>query len=99
MRAEVQHHLLIAASEDPRVGQRRHSGTDLDGATTGVVEHAVLEGPAIGIPNPVGQRAVDNGGPKESEDHGGDDTTALSRGSDHQGCGDTAELHLVERVE
>lgn len=99
MRAEVHHHLLVAAAEDPGVGQGGHTGTDLDGDTASVVKDAVLEAPAVGVPDPVGKRAVDDGGPEENEDHAGNDATTLSDSADGEGGSDTAEHHLVEGVE
>lgn len=98
VRAEVHHHLLVAAAEDPRVGQSRHTGTDLDGDTTSVVEDTVLETPAVGVPHPVSERAVDEGGPAEDEDHARNDATALGNGTDREGTSDSAEHHLVEGV-
>lgn len=97
--AEVHHHLLVAAAEDPRVGEGGHARADLDGDAAGVVEHAVLEAPAVGVPDPVGEGAVDEGGPAKGEDHGGDDAATLGHGTDGEGRGDGAEHHLVERVQ
>lgn len=99
VRAEVHHHLLVTSAEDPGVGESRHAGTDLDGDTTGVVEDAVLEGPAVGVPNPVCERAVDEGSPEEDEDHAGNDAATLSNGADGKRTSDGAEHHLVEGVE
>ena len=99
VRAEVHHHLLVAAAKDPRVGQRGNTGSDLDRNSSSIIEDAVLEAPAVGVPDPVGQGAVDQGGPAKDEDHGRDDTTALGDGTNSQGCGDGAEHHLVEGVE
>ncbi len=91
---EVEHHLLVAAAEDPRVGEGGDAGADLDGPAAGVVEHAVLESPAVDVPDPAGERAVDEGGPEEGEDHGGDDAAALRGAADNEGGGNGAEHHL-----
>lgn len=99
VRAEVHHHLLVSSTEDPRVGERRHAGADLDGDTASVVKDTVLETPAVRVPDPVGERAVDESGPEEDEDHAGNDATSLSDGADSKGTGDGAEHHLVEGVE
>lgn len=96
---EVHHHLLVAAAKNPGVGESGHAGTDLDGNTTGVVEDAVNVAPAVRVPNPVGQRTVDEGGPEEDKDHGGNDATALGNGTNGEGGSDGAEHHLVEGVE
>lgn len=99
MGAEVHHHALVAAAEDPGVGERGDTGANLDGDTAGIVEDAVLEAPAVGVPDPVGERAVDESGPEEGEDHAGDDTATLGDGADGEGGSDGAEHHLVKRVE
>lgn len=96
MRAEVHHHPLVAATQHPRVGEGRHAGPNLDGDSAGVVEHAVLITPAVGVPHPVRKRAVDQRGPEEGEDHAGDDAPPLGDGADCQGGGDGAKHHLVE---
>jgi hypothetical protein len=98
MRAKVKHHLFLAFAENHTVGQGRAAGGDLDGTAAGVVEDAVFEGPAIGVPDPAGDGAVDEGGPPEGEDHGGDEAAALGDGA-HDDCGgDGAEHHLVSLV-
>lgn len=94
MGAEVEHHLLVAPAEHPRVGERRKTGADLDGPAAGVVENAVVEGPSVDVPHPAGERAVDEGGPEEDEDHGREHAAALRDGADHKGCRDSAEHHL-----
>ena len=94
VRAEVEHHLLVAAAQDPRVGQSRHTGANLDRTTTRVVENTVLEGPAVGTPGPAGKRAVDESGPDKDKDHGRNDTTTLSNSTNHEGSRHAQELHL-----
>lgn len=97
--AEVHHHLLVAAAENPRVGESRHARADLNGDTASIVENTVGEAPAVGVPDPVGERAVDEGGPAEDEDHGGNDSATLSNSADRKSTGDGTEHHLVEGVE
>lgn len=92
--AEVEHHLLVTTTENPRVGESRHTGSNLDGTTTGVIEDAVVVCPAIDVPGPAGNGAVDQCRPEEDKHHGGEHTTALSDGTDHEGGSDGAELHL-----
>lgn len=57
------------------------------------------EAPAVGVPDPVGERAVDEGSPEEGEDHGGNNTTTLSNSTDRESSSDSEEHHLVERVQ
>ena len=94
MRAKVEHHLLLALPEDHAVSEGGATGGNLDGAAAGVVEDAVFVGPAVGVPDPAGDGAVDEGGPPEGEDHGGDEAAALGDGAHDDGGGDGAEHHL-----
>jgi hypothetical protein len=50
-------------ADEVRVGETGRSGSDLDGDAAGIVEDTPLESPAIGGPDPVGERVVDEGGP------------------------------------
>jgi hypothetical protein len=96
---EVEHHLLLATSENHGVGERRHTRSNLDGSATGVVEDTPAEGPAARSPHPTGDRAVDKGGPDEDENEERHEAAALSDGA-CDNCGrDGAELHLVESEE
>lgn len=94
MRPEVEHHLLVAAAENPRVGQSGQAGADLDGSTSSVVENTVVEGPPVNIPNPAGEGAVYERGPEEDEDHSGKHATSLGDRADDESCGYSAEHHL-----
>jgi len=92
--AEVEHHLLLAASEDHRVGEGGTSRNDLDRATTGVIKTTPHEKPAVCVPCPACDGAVYDCGPEPDEDHHRDQATALSNATDDNGGGDTAKLHL-----
>jgi len=94
VRAEVEHHPFLATAQDHRVREGGQTGADLDGATTGVVHDAVLVGPAVDVPRPAGEGAVDDGGPDEGEDHGRQQTAAFRNGAHDDRSGDGAELHL-----
>lgn len=99
VRAEVEHHLLLTTAEDHGVGKRSHTRHDLDGSTTGVVEDAPAQSPAIASPSPACDGAVDDGCPEEGEHEEGNQAAALSDGTCSDGGGDGAELHLVEGEE
>ena len=99
MRAEVKHHLLLAAAEDHRVGERGATGNNLDGTSTSVVKSTPYEEPAVRVPGPVCDGAIYDGSPQPDENHHGNETTTLSNATDDNGGGDGAELHLVERVQ
>ena len=94
MRAEVEHHFLLATTEDPRVGERRHTGADLDGTSTSIVQTTPLEEPPVHVPCPACNGAVYECSPYPDKNHHGDQTATFGNGSDDNGGGDGAELHL-----
>lgn len=96
MRAEVQHHLLLAATENPRVGEGRHSGYNLDGASASVVQSTPGEEPSFRTPGPARYGAVDDCSPDPDEDHHRNQASAFGNSSDDNGSGDGTELHLHE---
>lgn len=98
MRAEVEHHLLLTASENHGVGESGASRNNLDGAATSVIKTSPLEEPSIYVPGPVCNRTVYDRGPEPDKDHHRDQATALSNTANNNGGGDTAELHLRELI-
>lgn len=74
-----------ALAKHERVGEGGGAGRDVDGRTTGKVETTQLEGPAVGVPGPVGDGIVDDGGPDEDEDQAGQKTASVSSSSDSKG--------------
>lgn len=99
MRAEVEHHLLLATPKHHGVGESGATRDDLDGAATGVVQTPPLEEPSIRIPGPIGHGAVYDCGPKPDEDHHGDQTTAFCYTAHDNGSRDGTELHLARGCE
>lgn len=69
MWAKVGHHLLLASTQHERICKGGHAGGNLDGPTARIVHDTVLVTPPIDVPRPAGNRAVDEGGPEEEEDH------------------------------
>jgi hypothetical protein len=67
-----------ALAEHDGVGKGSGAGGDMDGTATGIVEGAEGEEPAAGVPGPVGDGVIDDGGPDEDEDEGGEDATTVS---------------------
>ena len=94
MRAEVEHHLLLAPSENPRIGKCGQTRADFDRTSTSIVQTSPLEEPSVDVPCPAGERAVYNGSPAPDEDHHGDEATTLSDTTDDDSSGDGTELHL-----
>ena len=94
MGAEVEHHTLLATTEDHGVCERRKTGADFDGATTSIIQHAIVESPAVDIPYPASDGAVDDCGPDESKDHGRKKTPAFGNRSHNDSSSYGTELHL-----
>lgn len=94
MRSEVEHHLLMSTAKNPRIGERRQTGANLDGTTSSIVQDTIVVRPPIDVPDPTGEGAVDESSPEENEDHGREHaTTFCHRTNDESGC-HTAEHHL-----
>ena len=93
--AEVQHHLLLASAKNHGVCESRATGDDFDRSSTGVVEDTPRESPAVDIPDPARDWAVDNRCPAEEEDHHWDQATALGDGTSQDSGSNGAELHLL----
>lgn len=71
--------LVDAFSEHEGICESTPSGGDVDRTSTGEIEGREVEQPAIGIPCPARDRAIDDRGPAESKDHGWEDATAFER--------------------
>ena len=95
MRTEIGHHLLLASAEHKAVSKGRQTGADFDGAATSIVHNAILETPAVNVPCPAGDWAIDERCPEEQEDHHGDDAASLSDSTGCNGRSGGAELHLL----
>jgi hypothetical protein len=67
-----------ALAEHQRVGEGSGAGGNVDGSTTGEVETAHLERPALRVPGPVGNGVVDDGGPDEHENDAGQHAATVS---------------------
>jgi hypothetical protein len=92
--AEVEHHLLLATSENHRVSQSGATRDDLDGTTTSVVKATPLEEPAVYVPGPVCDGAVYDCGPKPDKYHHGNKTTTFGNATNDNSSSYSAELHL-----
>lgn len=99
VRAEVDEHTFLTTTENEGIGKSTGTGNDFDGTTTSIVQNSPFEGPSIDVPDPAGDRAVDNGHEEETEHHGWKQSTSFSNGSHNDGDRDGSELELVERVQ
>ncbi|KAH3660102.1 hypothetical protein OGAPHI_007307 [Ogataea philodendri] len=70
VRSEVDHQMLTALSEKIRNNKASKTRQDLDRATPSVIKNPPVMGPAVWTPNPICDRAVDQGQPQEREHHG-----------------------------
>lgn len=71
-----------ALAEHDAVGEGASTRGDVDGATSGEVVRGELEEPAVAVPGPVGDGVVDDGGPDEHEDDGGEHAATVGHGTD-----------------
>ena len=67
---------------------------EVDDRAAGEVEHAEAEEPAVGRPDPVGDRRVDEGRPGDGEQDERLEALALGEGAGDEGRGDDGEHHL-----
>lgn len=75
--------VLLALAQHQRVRQRRPPTGDVHGAAAGKVERGQGVQPAVGVPRPAGDGAVDNGRPPEAEHERGHDASALKGAAHH----------------
>lgn len=65
----------------------------MNGTTSSKVVAGKVEEPAVGVPGPVGDGIVDDGGPQEHEDDGGEDATSISNATN--GKGRTGDVRIT----
>src|SRR6266511_5397453 len=68
----------------------------MDGPSASKVERREIKQPAIGIPDPASNRAIDNRRPKEPEDERRNNTSTLERATDDDFDRACTEQHLIE---
>ena len=67
----------------------------MNGSTSSEVEATHLEGPAIGIPGPIGNWIVHDRGPDEDEDNGREHASTVGGGTDGEGRTVMATLAFI----
>lgn len=88
VRAVRQAAVLVVAgalAQHDAVGEGAGSRGHVDGTAAGKVVVGQLGEPAVCVPGPVGDGVVDDGGPDEHEDDGGEHAAAVSDGTDGEG--------------
>ena len=88
--------VLGALAQDHGVSESGPARGDVDWSAAGKVEGRKLVEPSVGVPGPVGNWAVDDGGPEETKDERWKDTSTFesTTNDDHDRAG--AEDELVE---
>lgn len=90
---------FLTFPENEGIGERGKAGSDMNGSTTSVIEGGKVVEPAIPVPCPAGDRAVDDGSPDEGKEHGGEETSAFESTTNHNLDSSNAEKELEESKE
>lgn len=88
--------VTVALAQHDGVCQSRSARRDVDGRAAGEVEAAELEGPAVCIPRPVGNRVVDDRRPDEDKNKGRQHAAAVGDCADGKSWRDGGEHALVQ---
>lgn len=88
--------VVLSLSENHGVGESSPAGGDMHRSSTSEIERRKVEEPAIGIPCPAGNRAVDDSRPQEAKHKRRHDTSTLEATTNHNLNGASAEHELVE---
>ena len=87
---------VLSLAEHEGVSKGRATRSNVDWSSTSKVERWEVKEPAIGVPCPARDWAVDNGSPAECEDQGWQDSATLEGATNDKLDGDGAEEELVE---
>lgn len=88
--------LVVTLSKNESVSQRSPTTGDVDRASSSKIEGWQVVQPAIGVPCPACDWAVNNGGPEEGKDQRWKDAATLEGASNHDLDSAGAEQHLIE---
>lgn len=86
---------ILALAQDEGVGQTCPSGSDVNGSTSCKVKRGEVEEPAIGVPSPASDRAVDYGSPAEGKHQARQDASTFKGATDDDLNRASAEEQLV----
>lgn len=86
---------LAEVQGDSKRGSTRR---DVNGGPTSKVETAHDKRPAVGVPCPARERAVDEGEPAEEEDHNGTDTRPFSETTNGEDTSDKLQFVSLQRI-
>ena len=84
-----------ALTEVESDSERGSTGRNVDGGSTGIVERTELGEPAVRVPLPRSDGAVDDGDPDEEKDHDGANGRAFGEPADGNDTGDAGK-HVLE---
>ena len=96
---EVAARIATPLRQDEHESQRRHAREDVDNGAAGEVEHALLEQPAVDVPDPVTDRVVNDRCPQNREQTPGTELHPFGDRSDDEGRRDDCEHHLIHGEE
>ena len=85
--------------QDEQQRQRRHAREDVNDGAAGEIEHALLEQPAVDVPDPVADRVVNDRCPEKREQAPGTELHPFGDRSDDEGRRDDREHHLIDGEE
>lgn len=74
---------VLALSKNEGIRKSTPAAGNVDRSTSSKVERWEIVEPAVGVPCPACNRAVDDCGPEEAKYQAGDDATTLERATDH----------------
>lgn len=86
----------LTLAQDKRICEGSPSRRNVHRSTASEIERRKIIQPSIGVPSPVGNRAINDSSPDKSEDERGNDTAALKRAANDDHDGARAEEELVE---
>ncbi|ENN84882.1 hypothetical protein RHSP_42204 [Rhizobium freirei PRF 81] len=93
------HHVLAEAdalADEQGADDAGNTGIDVNDGAACEVEGAHLEQHAVGIPDHMGDREVDEGRPQRAEEHGCAEFDAFGKSADDQGRRNGGESHLEQ---
>ena len=86
--------IAVPLRQDQQERQGRHTGEDVHDGAAREIEHALLEQPAIDVPDPMADRVVDDRRPEHGKQAPGRELHPFRNRADDQGRRDDREHHL-----
>lgn len=87
---------VLSFAQDGSVGKGTPSGADVDRSSTGKIQAREFEQPAVGVPCPTCDWAIDQCSPEKGEHEGGNDAATFEGTTNHDLDRASTEHELVE---